>query len=613
MLKYILGAAAVVSAKNVDFANVQADIQALLPNPAADSGNYGPLFIRLAWHCAGTYRTTDGRGGCDGARIRISPESDSPDNAGLAAALELLRPIKDSYPAMSWGDLIVLAGTTAITTNNGPEVKFCAGRVDVDEGSDSPIYMEDGTDSPNGLIYVDAGAAGPKEIRDQFTLMDMNDQETVALVGGGHAFGKCHSTSSGFEGPWTRDPTNWSNEYFGNLLTIEWEATKSPKGQPQFNSPDGALMMLTADIALTKDESYLQLAQMYAQDEDALTRDFGAAWYKLMTRDQGAKPCLGEEEPAFVPVLNYAKVRKSIVGIFANEDADFGHYGPLLVRLAWHCSGTYRSTDHRGGCNGARIRHEPEFSWGENMNLDKALDLLEPIKSEFGVELTWSDLIVLTGTTALEEMGANPMTFCPGRTDDEDGSASQYLDEAIYINGETGTAAQIKESMRIMGFSAREMTVLNGGGHSVGQTHTGTSGFTGPWTHSPTEVSNSFFTLLLENDWTAKMSEGDRKQFTDSSTGTLTMLHTDLEFKKDPEFRTFVDIYAGDDALFQAEFAAAWTKLMNANYWRCEPSMAHHECSSDADCGVGGTCSCSNHRLRRLLFGGNSEAECMCL
>jgi len=248
--------------------------------------------------------------------------------------------------------------------------------------------------------------------------------------------------------------------------------------------------------------------------------------------------------------VDYAQVKREVKAMLRNDQrsTDFNHYGPLFVRFAWHCAGTFRATDYRGGCNGARIMHSPEKDWPDNDGLvvgddepqnELATVLLQPIKDQFGSGLSWADLIIIAGTTALEDMGANEVQICPGRSDvtaQEAAVGSQYLDPTIYLNPEFANASDIKRSMKIMGFTPREMTVLNGGGHAIGKAHTSKSGFEGPWTRAPTTFSNSFFTDLFGNTWIEVKSPGNRTQFTDAATRTLMMLHTDLAFRNDPEF-----------------------------------------------------------------------------
>jgi len=550
---------------------VKADIRTILLNPQADDGNYGPFLIRLAWHCAGTYRRTDGRGGCDGARIRFDVERTWGDNAGLipgphedprtVTALELLAPTKYKYGnALSWGDLIVLAGSTAIEEMGGPEMDFCGGRVDAYEGySIEELNVN--------MIYVNAGNTSAADVREKFGEMDMNDQETVALIGGGHAFGRCHASRSGFVGAWTSNPSFFSNEYFTFLTDKLYEESAIP-GQFETTVNGNTYIMLHGDIVLLDDPIYLEWVETYADDEDLLFDHFKAAWEKLMNRDMGLRPCAGDIPSIPPSQVDYEAVKADVLALLPDPEADSGTWGPLMVRLGWHCAGTYRSTDHIGGCNGARIRHDPEASWGSNTDVDLALARLEPVKNKhFG--LSWADLIIIASTTALESMGALPMPFCPGRVDvsaEVAAEQSKNLNPEIYLDPETATAPKLRESMKIMGFTDREMVVLNGGGHAIGQCHHFRSGFQGPWTTNPAELSNEFFHLLLQRDWVeTTVPQTGKKQFIDSDTGTLMMLFSDMLFRDDDKFRAIVEEYAQDNDLFLEDFRNAWIKLVNAD------------------------------------------------
>merc|ERR1712027_257340 len=305
----------------------------------------------------------------------------------------------------------------------------------------------------------------------------------------------------------------------------------------------------------------------YAEDEDLFYTHFKAAWEKLMNRDMGLRPCAGSIPAIPESEVDYDAVKQDVLALLPDADADFQTWGPLMVRLGWHCSGTYRQTDHIGGCNGARIRHDPEASWGSNKDVDLALARLEPVFDKYD-GLSWADLIIIASTTALESMGALPMPFCPGRTDVSASLAAQQsanLDPEIYLDAETATADLLRESMKIMGFTDREMVVLNGGGHSIGQCHHFRSGFSGPWTHNPAKVSNEFFSLLSEEWVVTSAPHTGKKQFQDKKTETLTMLFSDLVFRDDDRFRAIVEEYAQDNDLFLEDFRKAWIKLVNAD------------------------------------------------
>ena len=373
--------------KQLDIVAVQDDLKTLMTTSQdwwpADYGNYGPFFIRLAWHCSGSYRDTDGRGGCSGGRQRFEPERSWEDNANLDKARRLLWPVKEKYGlGLSWGDLFVMAGTTAIQSMGGPTEGVCVGRVDDLNGARSndlgptriqekfaPCEVEGNCTAPLGstavgLIYVNPtgpmGVPNPEgsapEVRDTFARMAMTDRETVALIGGGHSFGKAHgactkgpglapletealgldadteawqggcgsgsekgigvnTVTSGIEGAWTSNPTSWDNDYFKNLLKWEWEVHTGPGGAPQWRianekarnswsakapSADGTapqdIMMMTSDIALISDPAYMKIVQEFAQDQSALDEAFAAAWHKLTTRafgSQTAPRCVG--------------------------------------------------------------------------------------------------------------------------------------------------------------------------------------------------------------------------------------------------------------------------------------------------------------------------------
>jgi len=315
----------------LDISQVVKDIQALLTSSQdcwpADWGNYGPFFIRLAWHCSGSYRGTDGAGGCAGGRMRFPPEATWEDNANLEKARALLVPIKEKYGhGLSWGDLFVTAGTTAIWSMGGPAQELCLGRVDDADNSSSLVLgpskeqeaVAPCTGKPCmpplgsvkvGLIYVhpdgvdSLGADGKwtidpdpvllaGEVREVFARMNMNDTETVALIGGGHAFGQAHVYTSGFSGPWTTTPTKWSNEYFQVLMQNKWETYSGPGGKLQWRvsnaeSPFRSVMRFTSDIALISDDAYKAIVGKFAREPDALDSAFAAAWLKLTTAGKG--------------------------------------------------------------------------------------------------------------------------------------------------------------------------------------------------------------------------------------------------------------------------------------------------------------------------------------
>lgn len=573
-----------------DIKRVLADSQDFFP---ADSGNYGPFMIRLAWHCSGSYRESDGRGGCDGGRIRFDPELNWPDNANLQNALKILEPVKEKFGSkLSWGDLIILAGNTAIESMGGPILGFCGGRIDDSNGSNSlvlgpseeqeilsPCLKQgaclDVTSRANalgpttvGLIYVNPrGPVGEQgipsasghDIRKAFENMGFSDTETVSLIGGGHAFGKCHGAcadppcgagtdmegigpntfTSGFEGPWTTRPTTWSNDYFNNLFDFEWNVIDGPGGNIQWEptnsdgSPAPDIMMLTTDIALSKDEKYKAISQEYASDLELLEKDFMHSWYRLTTSDMGpVSRCIGDNVPPAqlfqVPLdmakestiePNYVPVRANIQEILDQDTAN----GPSFVNLAYRCSSTYRDTDYKGGCNGARIRFSPESEWESNKGTAEALATLAPVKEMFPA-VSMSDIIVLAGQTALEDVGSKYMAFCGGRMDADHADDSEVLAPRTY----TPVLVSIKDDMQVKGLTAREGVALAGRPTNPSDTFT-----------------NKFYTDLMAN----------RDQFSEEEQALL----------DDADFAKIVAEYAGSEEVFLADFATAWTKMMTAD------------------------------------------------
>lgn len=657
----------------LDFAALEADIVELMhtsqdewpsdwqygsPYPTeGGTGHYGPFFIRMAWHCAGSYRRSDGRGGCSGGRLRFIPERSWMDNTNLDKALNLLWPIKEKYGVgLSWGDLITFTGTIAIKDMGGPYLGFCAGRVDDTSGEDSlflgptqeqerlyPCEVDGDCQEPLGpttvgLIYVNPeghmGVAEPsnlvEDIRNVFTRMGMNDTETVALIGGGHSFGKCHAacekgpgpdpmeqpedpwpglcgdgkglntSTSEFEGSWTTRPTEWTNIYFENLFRWNWVEEQSPRGHTQWvattptdPTDEGTppqTIMLTADLALLEDPTYRDLSEHFMNDMGDLTAHFQHAWYKLMSGDVGpVTRCHGPDVPppqAFQWPLpdplpedqlpDFNSVSASIKDVMYTENTavlpmDEGGYGPLFVRLAWQCANPYRSSDHKGGCNGARIRNLPQSGWSANAALDSAMDLLQPVKDHYGDSLSWADLIVLSGNVALQE--ANPdkisLTFTGGRTDAPADEQPDLISDQleVFINGgdQDDTIDEMLNMQALWGFTLTEVVALIGGGHSLGRVHNDRSGFvSGQWTTNPNTLDTQFFYNLLNLDWTLINGETDKMQYTGTAAdGTaLHMLRTDLNLRFAMEYRAVVEQFLANEDLFYTEFASAWTKVM---------------------------------------------------
>jgi len=640
----LLGALFVISnCVSVDYASVKSDILVTLTDSKdfwpADFGNYGPFMIRHAWHCSGTYRTFDGRGGCDGARQRFEPELSWDDNTNLDKAKKVLLPIKEKYgPSLSWGDLIVLTGTTAIESMGGPVLGFCGGRIDEYDGSESRLLgpsraqnksfpcLVNGKCKPPlgtttiGLIYVnpEGPMAQPdpvgsiSEIRTTFGQMNMDDMETVALIGGGHAFGKTHGAcplgpgpspaeqpsnpwpgkcgtgkgkdtyTSGFEGSWTTSPTRWGNEYFYQLVTYNWTVHKGPGGHWQWKATNGPpkLMMLTSDIALTRDPKYFSIVKMFADNQTLLNEQFSRAWYKLVSRDMGpATRCVGPFVPPPQPfqnplppppqtLVNFGDVSEALKKVLTTVSPilppDFSASGPpqyygIFIHLAYQCSATFRHTDYQGGCNGARIRFSPESDWKINKEMNNALDMLAPVKNLFK-NLSWADLVVLAGTVSIARTTNLTLNFCGGRTDATDGAGSMLLQPTI---GYDANSDDIRTAGNLLGFTDREIVVLSGRYRSPA--YMKKLGYSGSWVdpRSPTKfVSNKYFVTLLNEVWVPENSPSGLKQFKAASKD-LYMTPADLNLLWDPRFYALVQDFASDSKLFLREFSAAWVKLMN--------------------------------------------------
>ena len=513
--------------KSLDFQALKQDLTALMTDSQdwwpADFGHYGPLFIRMAWHSAGTYRIGDGRGGAGSGQQRFAPLNSWPDNVSLDKARRLLWPIKQKYGnKISWADLIVLTGNVALESMGFKTFGFSGGRADVWEpdedvywgsekvwlGGDTRYGKEQVKAQPPGqgdlvaepakhgeeqnrdlsaernlenplaavqmgLIYVnpegpegnpDPVASG-KDIRETFGRMAMNDEETVALIAGGHAFGKTHGAgpadnvgpepeaaglelqglgwpnkfgtgkggdtiTSGLEVTWTSTPTKWSNEYLNNLFNFEWELTKSPAGAHQWRPKEGkgagtvpdahdpgkkhAPSMLTSDLALRFDPIYEPIARRFKDNPDQLADAFARAWYKLIHRDMGPLArYLGPEMPNEellwqdpLPKADPATISEQDIADLKTKILASGLSVGELVSTAWASASTFRGSDKRGGANGARLRLAPQKDWAANQGVDKVLAALEKIQGEFnngGKKVSLADLIVLAGTAAVEK------------------------------------------------------------------------------------------------------------------------------------------------------------------------------------------------------------------
>jgi len=480
--------------EKLDIASVKRDLTALMTDSQdfwpADYGHYGPFFIRMAWHSAGTYRVSDGRGGAGAGQMRFAPLNSWPDNGNLDKARRLLWPIKQKYGRrISWADLIVLTGNVALESMGFKTFGFAGGREDVWEPEDDVNWGQERTwlsgdkrykgkrqlDKPlaavqMGLIYVNPEGPGGNpdpiaaahDIRETFGRMSMNDEETVALIAGGHTFGKGHGAgnpsnvgaepeaaplenqgfgwknkfrsgkggdtiTSGLEGAWTKNPTKWDNGYFAVLFGYEWELTRSPAGAKLWKPKNGeaagtvpdahdpakshAPVMYTTDLSLRMDPKYAVISKKFHENPEYFREAFAHAWYKLMHRDMGPYVrCLGPEVPP--PQLWQDPIPSArSAPIYAADEAKLkrkilasGLSPTRLVATAWASAATYRNSDKRGGANGARIRLEPMRNWevNEPRELRKVLTILEGIQKTYFKAVSIADLIVLAGCAGVE-------------------------------------------------------------------------------------------------------------------------------------------------------------------------------------------------------------------
>ena len=648
--------------KKLDYTALKKDLHALITDSQdwwpADYGHYGPFFIRMTWHAAGTYRTGDGRGGGGTGAQRFAPLNSWPDNGNLDKARRLLWPIKQKYGnSISWADLLILAGNVAIESMGGKTFGFGGGRADIwhpeediywgveTEWLGDKRYESSRQSLENplaavqmGLIYVNPEGpnANPdpllsaQDIRETFGRMAMNDEETVALVAGGHTFGKAHGAgdpdhvgpepegaaieemgfgwmssyasgkgrdtiTSGIEGPWTANPTQWDNGYFDLLFKYEWELTKSPAGAHIWHPvniteddmapevDDGSVkvtpMMTTADMAMRMDPDYEKISRRFHQNPDEFADAFARAWFKLLHRDMGPK-CryLGPEVPAEeliwqdpVPAgstsYDVAAVKAAITasGLSVRE----------MVETAWASASTFRGSDMRGGANGARIRLAPQKDWEANnpKQLARVLGVLEGIASEHGASV--ADVIVLAGAAGIEAAAGVNVPFLPGRGD---ASAEQTDVESFAVlepmadgfrNYQQKAFAVSPEEMlldkaQLLGLTAAEMTVLVGGLRSLGISADGH----GVWGEEG-KLSNAWFSALLDMSvkWTPKADNLYEARDRKSGDVVRTATRVDLVFGSNSQLRAIAEVYAQDDNAdkFVRDFVSAWNKVMNAD------------------------------------------------
>jgi catalase-peroxidase len=666
--------------KKLDLKALKQDLTALMTDSQdwwpADFGHYGGLFIRMAWHAAGTYRIGDGRGGAGAGQQRFAPLNSWPDNANLDKARRLLWPIKQKYGRkISWADLMILAGNVALESMGFKTFGFGGGRPDVWEPDEIVHWGIEDTwlgdkrytgirdlDNPfgavqMGLIYVNPQGPNGKpdplaaaiDIRETFKRMAMNDEETVALIAGGHSFGKAHGAgdaalvgaepeaapieemgfgwkskfdtgkgkdaiTGGPEVTWTTTPTKWSNNYFENLFGNEWELTKSPAGAYQMKAkgdvatiPDAfdpskrhAPTMLVTDLSLRVDPVYEKVSRRFYEHPNEFADAFARAWFKLTHRDMGPRSrYLGPEAPAEeliwqdpVPAVDHKLIDAKDIADLKAKILASGLSISELVSTAWASAASFRGSDKRGGANGARIRLSPQKDWEVNQpaQLRKVLETLEGIQKAFngtasgGKKVSLADLIVLGGSAAIEQAakkGGHDVTvpFAPGRTDasqrQTDVESFAFLEPCAdgfrnYLKAQYSVSAEelLIDKAQLLTLTAPEMTVLVGGMRVLGANY-GKSQH-GVFSKRPETLTNDFFVNLLDmgTDWKATSDENvfeghDRKSGNPKWTGT----RVDLIFGSNSELRALAEVYGSADAQekFVKDFAAAWTKVMNAD------------------------------------------------
>jgi catalase-peroxidase len=648
--------------EKLDYKALKKDLNDLMTDSQdwwpADYGHYGGFFIRLTWHAAGTYRSTDGRGGGGTGAQRFAPLNSWPDNGNLDKARRLLWPIKQKYgKKISWADLLILSGNVAIESMGGKTFGFSGGRPDIwapeedihwgmeREWLDNKRYKGDRElDNPlgavqMGLIYVNPqgpdGNPDPLksavDIRETFGRMAMNDYETVALIAGGHTFGKAHGAgddsqvgtepegasleqmgfgwtsshgsgkggdtiTSGLEGAWTANPTQWDNGYFDLLFGYEWELGKSPAGAQQWfavnqkeedMAPDAAdsskrvpTMMATTDIAMREDPSYKKISKHFHENPEEFADAFARAWFKLLHRDMGPKnrymgPEVPEEELIWqdpIPVgasYDIDKVKSKI--------AETSLTIQEMVETAWASASTYRGTDMRGGANGARIRLAPQKDWEINKpdHLNKILEVYEIISKETGASI--ADIIVLAGNLAIEKASNVTVPFTPGRgdatqeqTDVDSFAVLEPVSDGFRNYHKSGLNVTPEEMMldkaHLLGLTAPEMTVLLGGMRSLGISSNGY----GMFTENSNELTNDYLDTLLDMsvEWKPNGTGNSYEAFTRNSGDKVrSASRADLVFGSNSQLRALVEVYAESDSKekFINDFILAWNKVMNAD------------------------------------------------
>ncbi|TQS43931.1 catalase/peroxidase HPI [Cryptosporangium phraense] len=635
----------------LDLDELAADVDAVLTTSQdwwpADFGHYGPLVLRMVWHCAGTYRVADGRGGAAAGLQRFAPVDSWPDNRNLDKARRLLWPVKRKYGRrVSWADLMVFAGNRALETMGFRTFGYAGGRVDVLEPDDvywgpEQAWLADERhrgvrelDEPLaaeqlGLIYVNPEGpntvpdqyASARDIRATFRRMGMNDEETVALIAGGHTFGKTHGVAdpqrhlgpepaaarledqglgwrnthrtgagpdtitSGLDGTWTPTPTSWDNTYLEALFGYEWDVALSPAGLWQWvprggagagTVPDAhdpakrhAPTFLTTDLALRYDPGYAPIARRFLEHPDQLADAFARAWFKLTHLDLGPRErYLGPLVPAETlpwqdPVPASPARARLDLGALKSRILGSGLSRTQLIAAAWASASTYRNSDGRGGSNGGRLRFEPQRSWAVNdpASLAQVLDVLTGLPG-----ISVADAIVLGGCAALEQAAGIPVPFTPGRGDatEEDTDPEWFAPlEPIadgFRNYRGPRARRPSEHLLVDRASLLTLTAAEMTVLVGGLRVLGVvhDGSTGVLTATPGVLTNDFFVNLLGTAWAARTPETFEG-------GGWTASRVDLVFGADARLRAIAEYYAADDGAgpFVRDFVRAWDKVMN--------------------------------------------------
>ena len=645
--------------KKLDYFALKKDLTDLMTDSKdwwpADYGHYGPFFIRMTWHAAGTYRTADGRGGGGTGDQRFAPLNSWPDNGNLDKARRLLWPIKQKYGnKISWADLFILTGNVAIESMGGKTFGFSGGRPDIWSAPEDIYWGREEEWLQNkrytgerdlevplgavqmGLIYVNPQGpdgnpdplASAKDIRETFARMAMNDEETVALTAGGHTFGKSHGAAdpdtyvgpepegapmeemglgwknsyetgkgghtitSGIEGAWTANPTQWDNGYFDILFGYEWELVKSPAGAYQWHpinpkdedmAPDAhdsskkvTTMMTTADMAMREDPEYRKVSKRFHENPDQFADAFARAWFKLLHRDMGPKSrYLGPEVPEEDLIWQdpIPEGNKSFDIDAAKEKiANSGLSVSEMVETAWASASTFRGTDMRGGANGARIRLAPQKDWVANKpdQLSKVLSKYQEIANETNASI--ADIIVLGGNVGIEKATGKKVSFTPGRgdateaqTDIDSFSVLEPLSDGFrnFLKEDYGVSPEemLLDKSHLLGLTAPEITVLVGGLRSLGIT----TDNKGVFSNNLEKLDNEFFTTLL--DMSIKWEPTDHNTFKGSDKDGKVYLASryDLAFGSNSQLRALSEVYASSDGSEKMvnDFIIAWNKVMN--------------------------------------------------